>query len=146
MAEPPPVTIPFPPQFIASLASAIRTQTNALLEIKASLAVLAERLDRIVDAERAEADDLREIHRAIIDAGRDANDAKHAAVATRKDLTGPVVLHTPEQLEALKQPSAWQAFGVLAEKAQKLPVWLRILAGTSVGAALLEAAHKFLRF
>ena len=136
--------IPFPPQFVSSLASAIRTQTNALLEIKASLALIAERLDRIVDAERAESDDLREIHRAIIDAGRDANDAKHAAIATRKDITGPVMLHTPEQLEALK-PSTWEAFGVLAERAQKLPVWLRILAGTSIGGALVEALHRWLK-
>ena len=136
--------IPFPPQFVSSLASAIRTQTNTLLEIKASLAVIAERLDRIVDAERAESDDLREIHRAIIDAGRDANDAKHAAIATRKDITGPVMLHTPEQLEALK-PSTWEAFGVLAERAQKLPVWLRILAGTSIGGALVEALHRWLK-
>ena len=138
-------TIPFPPQFASSLASAIRTQTNALLEIKASLALIAERIDRIVDAERTEADDIREIRRAVIGTAHEISEAHHNIRETRKELEELSGEH--EALDTVREPGGViDAVGVIAARMQKLPVWLRILAGTSIGGALVEAAHKFLHF
>jgi len=160
-----PKTLPLPPQYataqqITNLTHALRSQTNAILEqkieiheVKATLAIIAERLDHLVHDEREEAIDIRAIFRAVVDTGKDATEAKHAAQKaehaakeTRKDVTGPIALHTPEQLEALKRPGAIEALGVLVERLGKLPTLVKWILGTSVGGAIVEAAHRFFHF
>jgi chromosome segregation ATPase len=144
-------TISFPPQYLTNLTSALRTQTNAILEVKAALAVIAEKLDRLVDSERAEADDIREIRRAILDTTKDISETRHNVRETReelKEITGEHPLS--EELQQLendrRRPGVIVAVVALVEHVGKLPVWLRWFLGTSLGGGLVELAHRYFHF
>lgn len=152
MAEQPP--IPFPQQnlierLLANLATALRTQTNAILEIKAMISIVAERLDRIVDAERTEADDIREIRRAVIDTEQKVSSALHHIGAAReelKEISGDVQLPSPDELQHIKdvhRTSTAEAIDILFDRIKSLPIWLRWLTGTSIGGGIVEAIHRF---
>lgn len=130
---------------IARLAAAIEAHTAKLQQIELqqshALALVAERIDRLISEEKTEAEDVREIRRILTAQhfqGAEQREEIREEIREQgerlqrkvEDLSGPIALVPPEQGE---EQRVIGAAATLIRAARKLPNWAHWLAAGGLG-------------
>jgi chromosome segregation ATPase len=154
-----------PSQFeraLIRLTAALRSHTNAVLEVKQlanevkqSLASVVAKLDHLIANEAQEASDIREVRAILFGTAEKLAEASHGVKETRKELeetsdriikideeiTGTHRLPTPDELQRAEDANRWRMLRATAKFFKDH--WPHITISSGFGATLY---HFFQRF
>ena len=157
---------PFPPprpinvqelhEILSHLTNALRSQTNATLEVRQLASLLVEKIDNLTANERSEADDIREIRKFLFDASKDISETRVTVRETRDGVkriedSGPVPLFSEKELRAQEEiarenrkPTFIEALVVVLKNVKDH--WPHITVSGGIGAAIYHFLQRFLHF
>jgi hypothetical protein len=146
-----PTQLPSPlERMIRRMTAALQSHTNAILEAKAllnrvdnKLGLVIAKLDHLIADEAREATDVREIRQLLVDAGLKLTETRAGIAEARKDLeeiTGTHRTPSREDLEAFEDANRWRMLKAVGKFFKDH--WPHITLSSGFGATLYHLWQK----